>query len=474
MATLDESSNPRIAEGTPSDEEIQRLFEDLYDEAIITFVIGRALVGKSKWIAVSCFGMDRVVETPIDPQVACSKASDYAAIQQFLSEDLHVPTPKVLAFDSSAQNAISAPYLIRECPYGTPLSVYDDFGQQDRWDIIPQLGDWILSIQQHIPSFNIARILSADWIPDKSTPELSASGVMFYPGNSLDQHPIKLCPFTAPGNASVSTLKYTSLSEFLIGQLLAWGMVATPTVLKAMWGTDTCQDDGRNLLQLVQGMKILGFFKDDQPNALWYRGLDESNFFVARINGKVQITGVAGWNEIVSVPQSIAREDPMWFRNFKSPETPDLESRKIKVALDRYLEQKSPGWTADAKEFGTLVRIVAGLALGDTSSKSLRRVWLIPEQRFWYMHSHFNLPRDFVLELFQEWKRRFDGSDTEMDIQFRVLELRKALQNNSPFHKAMYEHVSEKFWTPKRIHTYLRKFQNEQHLSYRAWLNKFA
>ena len=466
MATLAGYSYFPTIEETPSAFNISRLFSSFNNQC--SFVVNRVLVGKSKWITVSHSGFYRVLETPVDPRMPFLRASDYAAIQEYLSEGLPVPIPRVLAYDSGTDNHILAPYLIRECPRGVPLSVYGGFNQQDHCEIIPQLGDLILSIQQRIQSLKAARILKADWIPEKSLHQLRVPGTLFGTMNLFPQTQIKLCPFTAPGHASVPTFTYTSLSELLQLQLLAWGMTTRPADL-------TSKVDGRNLSQLIQGMKMLGFFSDDQPNALWYRGLDESNLFVTRINGKVRITSITGWNEVVSVPRSLAREDPIWFENIKYQEASRWNSRKVKVALDEYLEWKSPGWISDAKEFGSLVRIVATFALGDTSLENLARIWSIPDQGFFYSHSHFHLPRDFIQKLLQEWKCRYRNVDTTPDLLLKISEVKAALQNHTNVRR---EHILEletdKYWTPQQMFDVVDRHLAEQQKSCKEWLNQFA
>lgn len=64
------------------------------------------------------------------------------------------------------------------------------------------------------------------------------------------------------------------------------------------------------LYNIAKQISAFGFFERQEPNVLWYREFGPNSIFVYRTNEKLDITGIVGWHDVLSVPRGLTRQPP--------------------------------------------------------------------------------------------------------------------------------------------------------------------
>lgn len=169
----------------------------------------------------------------------------------------------------------------------------------------------------------------------------------------------------------------------------------------------------KQCLSILEEMTSEGYFAD-QPHTivLHHWDLEPRNIMVSKASGAWKITGVIDWDDVVALPQPLARKMPVWIWWFPDEEPsasvyynddqygypePSGENRALKEYFDEKVEALLPGYKADCYERGRWLRRIWTFARRGVDSEYVRG-FLAMVPRDWEARSKKQLPISEDLE----------------------------------------------------------------------------
>lgn len=299
-------------------------------------------------------------EIPADDDAADAKKKDIkdqVAVLRLLDSEKLIPVPKVLAYDSSSDNAIESPYVVQTCCPGEPLSeIYYELPTNEKLEITKLVADLIVRIERVI--FPVSgRLISAGDLPDRCNDFSTLR-------TSIDLAPFRL----SPKADLLSTALSPSLDDLLA--LLINTKISLARVLTLPW-VIWCR-----LRQIALEMKERGLLDDKQP-VLWHWDFASWNILVQKEDNRWNITAILDWDGAMSVPRVLTREPPIWLWHFDDqnlseirkehdmliPPELTLEQQLVKNQFDSYMEARVSNYSADAYNRGRWARRLAKFTL---------------------------------------------------------------------------------------------------------------
>lgn len=299
-------------------------------------------------------------EVPTDKDTADAtkkEIKDQVTVLRLLDRENLIPVPKVLAYDSSINNAIESPYVVQTCSPGEPLSdIYHKLPTDDKLEIASLVADLIARIEK--VSFPVAGCLvSAGDLPDRCN-EFSTLRTS-----------IGLAPFRLSPEAELpSTPPSPSLDDLLASLINTQISLARQFTLPWM--------NWNRLRQIMLEMKERGLLTDKQP-VLWHWDFASWNILVEKKNERWTITAILDWDGAMAVPRVLTREPPIWLwycddhnlseirrqQDMLIPSELSSEQKLVKNQFDVCMEDKVCNYNADAYHHGRWTRRLAKLAL---------------------------------------------------------------------------------------------------------------
>lgn len=299
-------------------------------------------------------------EVPRDNDTADAKKKeikDQVTVLRLLDREKLIPVPKVLAYDSSINNAIESPYVVQTCCPGEPLSdIYHELPTNDKLEIASLVADLIVQIEK--VSFPVSGcLISAGDLPDRC-----------YDFSTL-RTSIGLAPFRLSPEAELpSTPPSPSVDDLLASLIQTQISLARDFTLPwVIWS---------RLRQIMLEMKERGLLNDKQP-VLWHWDFASWNILIQKKNKRWVITAILDWDGAMAVPRVLTREPPIWLwhcddynlseirreHDMLIPSDLSAEQQLVKNQFDVCMEAKVSNYTADAYHRGRWTRRLAKFAL---------------------------------------------------------------------------------------------------------------
>lgn len=291
------------------------------------------------------------------PDAKKKEIKDQVTVLRLLDREKLIPVPKVLAYDSSSDNAIDSPYVVQTCCPGEPLSeIYHELPINEKLEITKLVADLIVRIERVI--FPVSgRLISAGDLPDRCD-DFSTMRT------SIDLAPFRL----SPKADFLSTPRSPSLDDLLASLINT--KISLARNLTLPWLT------WYRLRQILLEMKERGLLDDKQP-VLWHWDFASWNILVKKQDNRWTITAILDWDGAMSVPRVLTREPPIWLwhRNDQNlseirrehdmliPSELTSEQQLVKNQFDSYMEARVSNYSADAYSRGRWTRRLAKVAL---------------------------------------------------------------------------------------------------------------
>lgn len=240
----------------------------------------------------------RVPRNNNDPKETARNVMDQVAIHSYVATFL--PVPEILAYDSTDENAIEAPYVIQKHAPGQRLDEVlenEVLTSKDCLQIASIIADIFVRMQRELNPIN-GRFVSSPNIPHRCD---DVSEILPF---------LVFAPFKIDGwEVPLSTLS-GSVADFLEGILDLRHEKEKNENLLPVWS---------RLSQISQEMKSRGFFICEQP-VLWHWDFAPRNILVGRTpgNNTWKVTAVLDWDGVLSVPRVLTREPPIWLWQYES------------------------------------------------------------------------------------------------------------------------------------------------------------
>lgn len=234
----------------------------------------------------------RVPRNNDDPEETARDVMDQVAINSYVATLL--PVPEILAYDSTDENAIGAPYVIQKFALGQRLDeILEDevLTSEDSLQIASIIADIFVRMQRVSKPIN-GRFVSSPNIPHRCDDVSTLSPF-------LDVAPFKIDGWEVPGGTLSG-----SVADFMEAILALRYEKENNEILLPMWS---------RLGQISQEMKSRGFLICEQP-VLWHWDFVPRNILVGRTpsNNNWEVTAVLDWDGVLSCPQVLTREPPVW------------------------------------------------------------------------------------------------------------------------------------------------------------------
>ena len=217
---------------------------------------------------------------------------DQIAINSYVAT--HLPVPGILAYDTTADNAIESPYSIQKFAPGQCLQdVLDgDLKTDDRFQIASIIADILVRIES-LSFPTPGRLVTAPDIPDRCDDFSTISTN------------VAIAPFMIEEGEVLESTSCPSVGDF-IGAILD------------MWYEASKIDDipllpkWTRLREINDEMKARGLLTCEQP-VLWHWDFAPRNIIVDRTaDNKWKITAVLDWDGLLCVPRVLTRDPPVW------------------------------------------------------------------------------------------------------------------------------------------------------------------
>lgn len=299
-------------------------------------------------------------EVPTEDDAANAKKKeikDQVTVLRLLDRETLIPVPKVLAYDSSSDNAIESSYIVQTCCPGEPLSeIFHELPINEKLEITKLVADLIVRIERVI--FPVSgRLISAGDLPDRCDDFSTLR-------TSIGLAPFRLSPevdfLSTPPSPSLDVL----LASLINTQISLARDLTLPWVI---WS---------RLRQIMLEMKERGLLDDKQP-VLWHWDFASWNILVQKEDSRWTITAILDWDGAMSVPRVLTREPPIWLwhRNDQNlseirrehdmlvPSELNSEQQLVKNQFDSYMEARVSNYSTDAYNRGRWTRRLAKFAL---------------------------------------------------------------------------------------------------------------
>lgn len=252
----------------------------------------------------------RVPRNNDNPKETAQNVMDQVAINSYVATLL--PVPEIFAYDSTDENAIGAPYIIQKFAPGQRLDEVlenEVLTSEDCLQIASIIADIFVRMQRELKPIN-GRFVSGPNIPHRCDDVSILSPF-------LDIAPFKIDGWDLPG----STLS-GSVADFMEGMLALRYETENNEFLLPMWS---------RLDQISQEMKSRGFLISEQP-VLWHWDFAPRNILVGRTpsNNNWEVTAVLDWDGVLSAPQVLTREPPVWLWQL-GDESTQAVPRELKI-----------------------------------------------------------------------------------------------------------------------------------------------
>lgn len=239
---------------------------------------------------------------------------DEAAILNLAAES-GLPVPKVLAFDTTRDNALGVPYSLHSRLPGTNLeSVFYDMTTEEKMEIAAQMADiWASFGKVKFPVSG--RLLYDDTTEAPTKLPLSVSGrhdvakKAVVRGFLSDRsYPVdRNQPLVEPASSLFDLLAKNIDNKFEPRKAVPPGKY------------DVEVDLGQKLEQILEEMKSEAGWFDEEPaephSILHHLGLEPRNIIADKTAGPTgswRITGLIDWDEVICVPPVLTMIPPLW------------------------------------------------------------------------------------------------------------------------------------------------------------------
>jgi hypothetical protein len=270
----------------------------------------------------------------VDSDIASSRDYDdeyWQVLDQALLlnrlQDLGIPAPRVLAFDTTINNALEAPYSIHARVGGSRLyDAIDDEGMplEGQIQIAEDLAE--ILVKMNAVKFDVAGRLLADEDQDHAAGKLPLSlssredikeelTVWPFPKGKgrLQQrrraaHTQRIC------HSSLYALLDESIED-LIREEQVNGARHIHTHLRQYFF----------LQDMLQDMDQLGWFSEADKagveSSLWHVDLEPMSIMVDEVEGRWKVSGILGWDYAIALPSPLTRRPPIWLWHRTDPQS---------------------------------------------------------------------------------------------------------------------------------------------------------
>ena len=227
-----------------------------------------------------------------DPVVHTQTVKDQIGIISFTSKIL--PVPEILAYDTTADNAIESPYTIQKLAPGQSLAEVfrGDLTTEDRFQIVSIVADIIIRMER-VSFPTPGRLVTAPGIPDRCD------------NFSTISTSVVIAPFKIRNGEVLESTSSASVADFM------------GAILDAYYETSQIKKNPllprwTRLREINREMKSQCLLTCQQP-VLWHWDFNPRNIIVDRTpDNNWEITAVLDWDGVLSVPRVLTREPPVW------------------------------------------------------------------------------------------------------------------------------------------------------------------
>lgn len=234
----------------------------------------------------------RVPRNNGDSQKTARNVMDQVAIVSYVGTLF--PVPKILAYDSTDQNAIKAPYTIQEFAPGQRLDEVlenEVLTSEDCLQIASIIADIFARMQKELAPRS-GRFVSSPNLPHRCDDVSVLSPIPVLAS-------FKIAGLEVPESISSGSVK--DLMKAIIGLRYE---EEDDESLQMAWCT---------LDEIRKEMKSRGFLNCEQP-VLWHWDFAPQNILVRRKQDNItwEVTAVLDWDGALSAPRVLTREPPVW------------------------------------------------------------------------------------------------------------------------------------------------------------------
>lgn len=262
----------------------------------------------------------RVPRSNDDPEETARNVMDQVAINSYVATLL--PVPEIFAYDSTAENAIEAPYVIQKLAPGQRLDEVlekEVLTSDDCLQIASIVADIFVRMQRELKPTN-GRFVSSSNLPHRCDDVSILSPFLVVA-------PFKIDGWEVPG----STLS-GSIADFMEAILALRYEKEDNEILLSVWS---------KLSQISQEMKSRGFLICEQP-VLWHWDFAPRNILVGRTPEKNnwEVTAVLDWDGVLSAPRVLTREPPVWLWHLGDESTEATLKNGFEVPRELKIEEE--------------------------------------------------------------------------------------------------------------------------------------
>lgn len=204
------------------------------------------------------------------------------------------PVPGIVAYDSTADNAIESPYIIQKLAPGKCLEdvLDEDLTTEDRFQIASIIANIIVRMEK-VSFPTPGRLVTAAGIPDRCDDfsRLSTSVV--------------IAPFKTDEGEVLQSTSSSSVADFM-------GAILNMRYENSQIRDLTLLQKWTRLREINQEMKYRGLLTCEQP-VLWHWDFFPRNVLIDRTpDNSWEVTAVLDWDGALCVPRVLTREPPIW------------------------------------------------------------------------------------------------------------------------------------------------------------------
>ena len=254
--------------------------------------------GYNRIIGLDGFGTDPLSPTRLVlrvPRFDDERVDREVATLNFICQQTTVPVPKVIAFDTTINNALNSSYMIQNRIPGVNLALaYPDLSHQQKCSLAAQWGRLLLDL--HSVSSPVAGLIESS---DESTYDKDFRVVPFDITDFSGTAPSANClSADVPGSDTVLGI--------LELQFDRWKARA----LSLDRGENYSFDLINSLLTVAREMHDMRYF-DDNRNVLCHLDLEPRNVILS-LEQEVSISGILDWDSAVFAPIFMTCAPPFW------------------------------------------------------------------------------------------------------------------------------------------------------------------
>ncbi|KAL8846738.1 MAG: hypothetical protein Q9221_008181 [Calogaya cf. arnoldii] len=345
-----------------------------------------------------------ILRVPMEPELreddgVCEAVLNDAALLGYLTDNLSVPVPRVVAYSATRNNVLEEPYMLQTRLPGVALDhVFERMTHEQIFAIIDQYVDLIAKLEA--VTFDTAGSFMASALEPISTTDFSPLGIQINFFRQGDEEYVEK-PEAAIDRAgqNVKTLLVSHID----------GRLETERKYEKKYSDDTGRVPYYNKMkEILEKLDFENEFDQPQPIVLHHWDLEARNVMVTSTPEGYKITGIIDWDSALAYPRVLGRRAPDWIWDFRREDFtgykdtdfhPNLNLSDESLALKKHFDEKACSvlgdqYLDDAYGIGSL----------------LRRIWYVSKEPL-YNTSDFYL----MVDICNEWEDKLAKPEAESE-----------------------------------------------------------